>query len=148
MSQVLNHNQKKEHLEQENAYHTTLVLHHALPVSREVEALLMRDPRMLSRNPQIFTNYDGVMADLLAQVQSHAGETRDLREKCRESTAKESLLWREKWLQGICQVQLLVPKCLGIPVLEHKTQSLYDGLPTLKTGPQTTRSFWSRIIAQ
>ena len=68
-------------MEQEIAHHTTLILHHALRLSKEVEALLMRDPRMASRNPHIFTNYDGVIADLLAQVQTQAGETRDLRER-------------------------------------------------------------------
>ncbi len=92
--QVLSHSQKKEHLEQENTYHTTLILHHALRVSREMEALLMRDPRIVSRSPQIFTNYDGVIADLLAQVQTHAGETRDLREKCREHSERITALER------------------------------------------------------
>ncbi|KAL9988487.1 hypothetical protein ACROYT_G002938 [Oculina patagonica] len=94
-TEVLSHSQKKEHLEQENTYHTTLILHHALRVSKEVEALLMRDPRIVSRNPQIFTNYDGVIADLLAQVQTHAGETRDLREKCREHSERITALERK-----------------------------------------------------
>ena len=64
-------------------------------MSREVEALLMRDPRTVSRNPHIFTNYDGVIADILAQVQTEAGETRDLREKCREHSERITALERK-----------------------------------------------------
>ena len=93
--QVLSLNQKKEHLEQENTYHTTLILQHALRLSREVEALLRSDPRTVSRNPHIFTNYDGVIADILAQVQTQAGETRDLREKCREHSERITALERK-----------------------------------------------------
>ncbi|KAJ7372388.1 hypothetical protein OS493_019839 [Desmophyllum pertusum] len=93
-TEVLANNQKKEHLEQENTYHTTLVLHHALQLSREMEELV-RDPRIASRNPHIFTNYDGVIADLLSQAQTNAGETRDLREKCREHSERITALERK-----------------------------------------------------
>ena len=55
----------------------------------------MRDPRTASRNPHIFTNYDGVIADILAQVQTQAGETRDLREKCREHSERITALERK-----------------------------------------------------
>ncbi|KAJ7369897.1 hypothetical protein OS493_035676 [Desmophyllum pertusum] len=60
-----------------------------------MEALLMRDPRIASRNPNIFTNYDGVIADLLSQAQTNAGETRDLREKCREHSERITALERK-----------------------------------------------------
>ena len=93
--QVLSHEQKKEHLVQENTYHTTLILQHALHVSREVEALLMRDPRSVSRNPDIFANCDGVIADILAQFQTQAAETRDLREKCQEHSERITALERK-----------------------------------------------------
>jgi len=94
-TEVLNRTQKKEHLEQENTYHTTLVLQYALRMSREMEALLMRDPRMMSRNPHILTNYDGVISDLLAQVQTGSAENRDLREKCREHSERITSLERK-----------------------------------------------------
>jgi len=94
-TEVLNHRQKKEHLEQENTYHTTLVLQCALRMSREMEALLTRDPRMMSRNPHIFTNYDGVISDLLAQVETGTAENRDLREKCREHSERITALERK-----------------------------------------------------
>ena len=49
----------------------------------------------MSRNPNIFTNYDGVIADILGQVQNQAGETRDLREKCREHSERITALERK-----------------------------------------------------
>ena len=55
----------------------------------------MRDPRTVSRNPHIFTNYDSVIADILGQVQTQAGETRDLREKCREHSERITALERK-----------------------------------------------------
>ena len=55
----------------------------------------MRDPRTVSRIPHIFTNYDDVIADILAQVQTQAGETRDLREKCREYSERITALERK-----------------------------------------------------
>ena len=82
-------------MEQENTYHTTLILQHALRVSREVEALLRSDPSTVSKNPHVFSNYDGIIADILAQVQTQAGETRNLREKCREQSERIATLERE-----------------------------------------------------
>ena len=55
----------------------------------------MRDPRMMSRNPHILTNYDGVISDLLAQVQTGSAENRDLREKCREHSERITSLERK-----------------------------------------------------
>ena len=95
LCQVLSHTQKKEHLEQENTYHTTLVLKYAIRMSREMEALLMRDPRIMARSPNFFTNYDGVIADLLSQVQTGTAENRDLREKCREHSERITSLERK-----------------------------------------------------
>ena len=86
--------QKKEHLEKENAYHTTLLLHHGLRMGREMEAALTRDPRIWSRRPHIFTNYDGIISDILAQIQTSAAENRDLREKLREHSERITSLER------------------------------------------------------
>jgi len=55
----------------------------------------MRDIRIVSRNPNFFTNYDSVIADVLAQVQTQARETRDLREKCREHSERITALERK-----------------------------------------------------
>ncbi|CAH3041518.1 unnamed protein product [Porites lobata] len=93
-TEVLNHVQKKEHLEKENAYHTTLLLHHGLRMGREMEAALTRDPRIWSRRPHIFTNYDGIISDILAQIQTGAAENRDLREKLREHSERITSLER------------------------------------------------------
>ena len=65
-----------------------------------------------------------------------------------EKTAKESPFWKEKWPQGICQEELLQSKCLVIPVVDHQTQILHEGLQTLKTGPLITKCYWWRVIAQ
>ena len=64
-------------------------------MSREMEALLMRDPRIMSRSPNIFTNYDDVIANLLSQVQTGTAENRDLREKCREHSKRITSLERK-----------------------------------------------------
>ena len=64
-------------------------------MSKEMEALLVRDPRIMSRNPHIVSNYDSVIADLLAQVQTQSGETRTLREKCQEHSERITALERK-----------------------------------------------------
>ena len=57
--------------------------------------MLTLDPRVMSRSPQLLTNYDGVIADILAQVQTQAGETGNLREKCREHSERITSLERK-----------------------------------------------------
>jgi len=64
-------------------------------LGKEFEAVLTRDPRVMSRSPQLLTNYDGVIADLLAQVQAQAGENGNLREKCREHSERITILERK-----------------------------------------------------
>ena len=81
-------------MEQEKDYHCTLLLQCAVRLSKELEALMMRDPRIGSRNPHISTNYDGANAELLTQLQTQAGETRDLREKCREHSERITAMER------------------------------------------------------
>ena len=64
-------------------------------LSKEFEALLERDPRIMSRNPHLVSNYDSVIADLLTQIQTQAGETRNLREKCQEHSERITALERK-----------------------------------------------------
>ena len=64
-------------------------------MGQEMEALLARDPRILSRSPHIFTNYDGVICDILAQIQTSTTKSRDLREKLREQSERITSLERE-----------------------------------------------------
>ncbi|CAH3182271.1 unnamed protein product [Porites lobata] len=94
-TQTLNSRQKREHLESENVYHTTLLLHQGLKMGREMEAVVTRDPRILSRSPHIFTNYDGIISDILAQIQTTTVENRDLREKLRENSERITSLERK-----------------------------------------------------
>ena len=63
--------------------------------NKECEALLERDPRIVSRNPHLVSNYDSVIADLLTQIQTQAGETRNLREKCQEHSERITVLERK-----------------------------------------------------
>ena len=60
-----------------------------------MEALLTRDPRILSRSPHILTNYDGIISDMLAQIQTSTTETRDFREKLREHSERITSLERK-----------------------------------------------------
>ena len=64
-------------------------------MSREIEVLLTRDPRIMSRSPHIFTNYDGIISDILAQIQTTTAENRDLQEKCREHSERITSLERK-----------------------------------------------------
>ena len=49
-----------------------------------MEAVLTRDPGFLPRCLHVFTNYDGIISDILAQIQTSTAENRDLRERLRE----------------------------------------------------------------
>ena len=60
-----------------------------------MEALFTRDPRTLSRSPHIFTNYDGIISDILVQIQTSTTETRDFREKLREHSERITSLERK-----------------------------------------------------
>ena len=60
-----------------------------------MEAVLTRDPRILSRSPHIFTNYDGIISDLAGQIQSSTAENGDLRERIREHSERITSLERK-----------------------------------------------------
>ena len=60
-----------------------------------MEALLTRDPRILPRSPHILTNYDGIISDILTQIQTSTTETRDFREKLREHSERITSLERK-----------------------------------------------------
>ena len=64
-------------------------------MGREMEAVLTRDPRILSRSPHIFTNYDGIISDLAGQIQSSTAENGDLRERIREHSERITSLERK-----------------------------------------------------
>ncbi|KAJ7372396.1 hypothetical protein OS493_019848 [Desmophyllum pertusum] len=93
--EVLSQRDKKKHLEQENAHHTNLILHLALRLSKEFEAFLKRDPTVMSRSPQLLTNYDSVIQDILTQMQMGAEETRNHQCKLREHSGRITSLERQ-----------------------------------------------------
>ena len=53
-----------------------------------MEAVLTRDPGFLPRCLHVFTNYDGIISDILAQIQTSTAENRDLRERLREHSER------------------------------------------------------------
>ena len=57
--------------------------------------MLRRDPRIMSRSPQIFTNYDNVIQDLLNQIQISSEATRNLQDKLREHSGRITSLERK-----------------------------------------------------
>ena len=80
---------------QEIVRHNILVLQFALGISKDLEAIVRRDPRIMSRSPQMFTNYDSVVQDLLSRMQSNSETTRNLQEKLREHSERITSLERK-----------------------------------------------------
>ena len=79
----------------ENSHHSVLLLQFALRLSGEMESSLRSDPRIVSRSPQIFANYDNVIQDLLNQIQLSLEATRNLQEKLRERSERITSLERK-----------------------------------------------------
>lgn len=94
-TEVLTREQREEHLEQMNTYHTTLILRHVLRFSRELGALLIRDPRIVSRDSHILPNYESAITDLVSQIQIQAGENRNLILKHQEHSERITALERK-----------------------------------------------------
>ena len=87
-----------------------------------MEALLTRDPRTLSRSPHIFTNYDGIISDMLAQIQTSTTETRDFREKLREHSERITSLERKvasgNLTAAVASSQVSGDSSAGVPNIE------------------------------
>ena len=87
-----------------------------------MEALLTRDPRSLSRSPHIFTNYDGIISDILAQIQTSTTETRDFREKLREQSERITSLERKvasgNLSAAVASAQVSGDSSAGVPNIE------------------------------
>ena len=73
---------------QEIVRHDVLVLQFALGISKDLEAIVRRDPRVMSRSPQMFTHYDSVVQDLLSRMQNNLETTRNLQEKLQEHSER------------------------------------------------------------
>ena len=80
---------------QEIVRHNILVLHFALGISKDLEAFVRPDPRVISRSPQMFANYDSVVQDLLGRMQNNSETTRNLQEKIREHSERITSLERK-----------------------------------------------------
>ena len=111
---------KKKHLEKANGHHTSLLLSLALRLSSEYEAFLKRDLTAVSRSPQLLTNYDGVIQDILGQIQIGKEETRNQQSKLIEQSERITSLERKM-------------ASLNDPAATSSSQRLADsdvGLPT------------------
>ena len=85
----------KEHLKQEIINHNILVLQFALGIDKDLEAIVRRDPRVMSRSPQMFGNDDSVVQDpFLSRMQNNSETTRNLQEKIREHSERITTLER------------------------------------------------------
>ena len=80
---------------QEIVRHNVLVLQFALGISKDLEAIVRRDPRVMSRSPHMFTNYDSVIQDLLNRMQNNSETSRNLQEKLREHSERITSLERK-----------------------------------------------------
>ena len=93
--QILNQREKREHLTQEIVRHNILVLQFALGISKDLDAIVRRDPMVMSRSPQMFTNYDSVIQDLLNRMQNNSETSRNFQEKLREHSERITSLERK-----------------------------------------------------
>ena len=64
IEQVLNQKEKEQHLEKAFAQHSVLLLQFVTRMSKELEVIVTRDPRMISRSPQLLSNYDSLIHKL------------------------------------------------------------------------------------
>ncbi|XP_022808106.1 TNF receptor-associated factor 2-like isoform X2 [Stylophora pistillata] len=90
----LNQREKKQHLQKAFAQHSVLLLQLAIRTSKEYEAILTRDPRIMSRSPQLLTNHDSLIQDLQNQLQIRTDEIRSLQGKLQENSRRITILER------------------------------------------------------
>ena len=84
----------------------------------------MRDPGVMSRSPHLFRNHDGMIADLLAQIQCGSEETKNLHQKCHEQSQRILSLERR-----------MASSISGAPACEPRTRDSDGGQPN----PELTR---------
>ena len=63
-------------------------------MTKEVEGILTRNPLVMSRNPQLFSNFDAIVQDILNQLQSGTEERRNQETKLREHSERITSLER------------------------------------------------------
>ena len=63
-------------------------------MTKEVEGILTRNPLVMSRNPQLFSNFDAIVQDILNQLQSGTEERRNQETKLREQSERITSLER------------------------------------------------------
>ena len=63
-------------------------------MTKEVEGILTRNPLVMSRNPQLLSNFDAIVQDILYQLQSGTEERRNQETKLREQSERITSLER------------------------------------------------------
>ena len=63
-------------------------------MTKEVEGILTRNPLVMSRNPQLLSNFEGIVQDILNQLQSVTEERRNQETKLREHSERITFLER------------------------------------------------------
>ena len=63
-------------------------------MTKEVEGILTRNPLVMSRNPQLLSNFDAIVQDILNQLQSGTEERRNQETKLREQSERITSLER------------------------------------------------------
>ena len=125
--QVLNKKEKKQHLEKTFVQHNVLLLQFAIRTSKELETCLARDPRIMSRSPQLLTNYDSLIQDLQNQLQIVADDLRSMQSKLQENSGRITTLERQLAsgnFSGAASSEQRIPNDIGLPSTEYTRRIL------------------------
>ena len=98
-------------------------------MSKELEVILTRDPRMMSRSPQLLSNYDSLMQDLHNQMQIRVEEVRNLQRKVQENSGRITSLERKVAsgsVSGTASSDQRVPNDVIVPITEHTRRLTAD----------------------
>ena len=91
-------------------------------MNKELEVILTRDPRMMSRSPQLLSNYDSLIQDLHNQMQIRVEEVRNLQGKVQENSGRITTLERKLAsgsVSGTASSDHRVPNDVSVPSTEH-----------------------------
>ena len=127
----MSRSQKNKHLQEHAAVHSSLLLKLALNVSRDVESLMCRNPRLLSRNPGFASDYEKTISDILSQVSDLFKANRELREKLQDQSQRITVLER-----GVATLR--VSAGTVSPIRDESGVSVAPGVPATEVGRRVT----------
>ena len=127
----MSRSQKSKHLQEHAAVHSSLLLKLALNVSRDMESLMCRNPRLLSRIPGFASDYEKTISDILSQVQNTVKENRELRGKIQDQSQRITVLER-----GVATLR--VSAGTVSPIRDESGVSVAPGVPSTEVGRRVT----------